>query len=148
MFTDLGDRELLVEVKRLAHREHEATADLVAALVELDGRWLCLGAGYSSLFAYCTHALRLTDEEAGRLIEAARAARRFSVILERLRRGELTLTTVGLLAPHLTPGNHGAMLDAARHRSARAVEALLARLGARPGAEAEKGDRARTPNRA
>jgi hypothetical protein len=42
------------------------------------------------------------------------------------------LTTVRLLAPHLTPENHGAVLDAARHKSKHGVEALVAGLRPQP----------------
>jgi hypothetical protein len=36
-------------------------------------------------------------------------------VLEALERGDLTLTAVRLLAPHLTSANHGEVLAAARH---------------------------------
>ena len=39
-FVDLPDRDLLIEVKRLAQGEREATAALVASLVEVDARAL------------------------------------------------------------------------------------------------------------
>ncbi|HEX7126516.1 MAG TPA: HNH endonuclease signature motif containing protein, partial [Thermodesulfobacteriota bacterium] len=48
--------------------------------------------------------------------------------LEHLADGSVTLTTVTLLAPHLTAENHLALLDQARHRSRREVEALVAAL--------------------
>ena len=46
----LSDDELLLEVKTLAARERDATAQLVASIAELDARRLYLGEGYSSLF--------------------------------------------------------------------------------------------------
>jgi hypothetical protein len=106
----LSDHDLLERVRSLTTREREATAALVAHLAELDERKLYLGEGYSSLFAYCTGALHLSDGEAGNRIEAARAARRFPVILERLADGSLHLTAVRLLAPHLTVENHEQVL--------------------------------------
>jgi hypothetical protein len=101
----LSDRELLEEVQTLATRERDATARLIASLMELDSRRLYLGQGCSSLFTYCTQVLRLSEHAAYGRIEAARAARRFPMILERLADGSVTLTTVCLLAPHLTPEN-------------------------------------------
>ena len=65
-------------------------------------------------------------------IEAARAARRFPVILKRLAEGTINLTAIGLMAPHLTPANHLELLDAARHKSKRDIEELVARLRPRP----------------
>lgn len=94
----LNDRELLAEVKRLTECERTATTQLIAALAELDGRTLYLGEGCSSLFTYCTQVLHLSEHAAYGRIEAARAARRFPLILALLARGDITLTAVGLLA--------------------------------------------------
>ena len=130
--THLSDGQLLVEVKAAAGREREATTRLIALLAELDARRLYLGEGYSSLFTYCTHVLRLSEHAAYGRIAAARAARTFPAILDRLTDGSLTLTAVTLLAPHLTPENHLEVLAAARHQSKRAVEAIVARLRPQP----------------
>jgi hypothetical protein len=86
----------------------------------------------SSLFTYCTQFLRLSEGAAYGRIQAARAAARFPVILDLLVDGLLNLTTVGLLAPHLTVENHRAVLDAARGQSKRAVEEQAAALRPRP----------------
>jgi len=107
----LPDRALLVEVERLATDEQQTTSRLIAALAELDQRRVYRDAGCSSLFTYCTQVLHLSEHAAYRRIEAARASRRFPRILERLAAGALTLTAVGLLAPHLTDQNHEALLD-------------------------------------
>lgn len=58
--------------------------------------------------------------------------REFPVILELLAQGAVNLTTVGLLAPHLTAENHAVLLDEARHKSKRQVEELVARLRPQP----------------
>ncbi len=128
----LSNTELLARVTHLAEREREATAALIAHLAELDARRLYLAEGCSSLFTYCTQVLHLSEHAAYGRVEAARAVRRFPVILERLAEGSVTLTTVGLLAAHLTPENHRELLDAARHQSKRQVEALVARLRPQP----------------
>ena len=46
----LSDEQLLLELRRLAGQERQATARLIAALGELDARRLYLGEGCSSLF--------------------------------------------------------------------------------------------------
>jgi hypothetical protein len=66
------------------------------------------------------------------IIEAARAARRFPVILELLTDGSMTLTTVCLLASHLTAGNYREALEQARHKSKREIEQLIAAMCPRP----------------
>jgi hypothetical protein len=128
----LSNEELLAEIKSLAARERHATAELVASLAELDERRLYLGEGYSSLFTYCTQALKLSEHAAYGRIEAARAARRFGLILELLANGAVTLTTICLLAPHLTRENHVEVLESARHKSKRDVEHLVAALRPQP----------------
>lgn len=127
-FTTLSDADLLAEVTRLATCERHATAQLVASLAELDARRLYLGRGFSSMFTYCTQVLHLSEHAAYNRIETARTARRFPTILDLLAGGSITLTTVCLLAAHLTPENHRELLDAARHKSKREVEAMVAQL--------------------
>ncbi len=105
---------------------------LVALLAELDARRLYLGEGCSSLFTYCTQVLRLSEHAAYGRIEAARVARKFPIVLDLLAEGAVTLTTITLLGPVLTPGSHQQVLDEARHLSKREVEHLVARLRPQP----------------
>lgn len=128
----LSDLELVAEVTRLVALECVATANLVAALGELDARRLYLGQGCSSMFTYCTQVLHLSEHAAFNRIEAARAARRFPIILELLTEGRLHLSAVRLLAPHLTDGNHQTVLREASHKSKRDVEQIVAGLSPRP----------------
>ena len=131
-FAGLSDLELITAVKRLAAEEREATAALIASLIEVDARRLFRGEGCSSLFDYCTRVLRLSESAAYARIAAARAARRFPLVLERLERGDITLTTICLLAAHLNEENHRALLDSARHATKRQVEQLIASLRPQP----------------
>lgn len=94
--------------------------------MELDARRLYLREGCSSLFTYCTRVLHLAEGSAYNRIEVARAAREFPGILDALEKGALSLTAVRLLSPHLATGNHAAVLVAARHKSKREVEMLIA----------------------
>jgi hypothetical protein len=128
----LSNDDLLAQTKRLVQCEREATTQLIAHLAEIETRRLHRREGCSSLFAYCTERLHLSESAAYRRILAARLARRFPIVLEMLAQGSVTLTTVRLLAAHLTPENHRDLLDAARHRSRLQVEELVARLHPRP----------------
>src|SRR2546429_6438567 len=84
----LSDQDLLTRLELLASREREASVELVAHLAALDTRpALYAGRGYGSLFSYCTHALRLSEHAACNRIEAARACRRFPVMLDLLASG-------------------------------------------------------------
>ncbi len=123
-----SDNELLSEVPRLAGCERRATAQLITSLAELDARRLYLKVGCASLFTYCTQILHLSEHAAYGRIEAARALRRFPVILDLLIDGSINLTTICLLGRHLTPDNHLELLTAARHQSKRAIEHVVARV--------------------
>jgi len=131
----LSDRDLLARLDTLAGREREALVELVAHLAALDDRPALYAAqGYGSLFSYCTQALRLSEDAACNRIEAARACRRFPLILDLLSSGAVTLTAVRLLGRHLTPENHQAVLARAKGRSRQQIEVLVAELAPRPDA--------------
>jgi hypothetical protein len=130
----LSDRDLLDATVRAAKDERRSTIELLALLGEVDARRLYLGEGCSSLFTYCTQVLHLSEHGAYHRIEAARVARQFSVILDYLAQGALTLTTIALLRPHLTSANHTAVLEAAKYKSKREVEHQVACLAPRPDA--------------
>src|ERR1043165_304944 len=99
---ELTDQELDRETRRLAQHERETTAELIRLLIEVESRNLHLALGYSSMFAYCTTALRLSAHAAYSRITGMRAVRRFPNLLDLLAEGALTLSSVGILAPHLT----------------------------------------------
>jgi hypothetical protein len=126
----LSDHALLARVQVLADRARHATVELIAHLAELDTRKV-LDAEAHSLFSFCRDVLHLSEHSAYNRIAAARAARKFPVILERLADGSVNLSTIRLLAPVLTPENHEAVLAEATGKSKRDVEVLVARLAPR-----------------
>src|SRR5215470_13694565 len=97
----LTDVELTTEVSRLARGERDATAALIVSLAEFDRRRLYEGAGFRSLFRYCVTVLRLSEDAAYNRIQTARAARQYPRIIEMLKAGTLSPTTVRMLAAHL-----------------------------------------------
>ena len=78
----LSDDDLLVEVTRLAANERAATAQLVAALAEVDARRRYLEQGCSSLFTYCTQVLRLSEHAAYRSYRGGEGVEAIPVLLE------------------------------------------------------------------
>ena len=127
----LTDEQLLGAVKRLAARERDSTADLVAHFVELEARQLYLGAGFTSLYEYCREVLHLSEDRACNRIAAARAARDFPSVLPMLADGRLNLSTLRMLIPHLAE-DHDQLLAAAAFKSRRELRELLARRSPRP----------------
>jgi hypothetical protein len=128
----LSDDELLAHVRILAAQERGVTVELIAHLAEVEARDLHLAAGYPSMYKYCRGALQLSEYEAYHRIKAARAARRFPLILDRLAEGAVNLTTVRLLGPHLTAENHAEALESARGLSKSEVKRVVARLAPAP----------------
>ena len=127
-FRRLTDEQLHAEAHLVVDRERTATTIVIACLVEVDRREMYLARGYSSLYAYCTRELHLSESAAYSRISAARVARTFPMSLGLLADGSLTLTNVNLLAPHLTVRNHAAQLEAARFKTSREVREQIAAL--------------------
>jgi 5-methylcytosine-specific restriction endonuclease McrA len=127
-FRALSDEQLLAEGPVVVERERTATATLVAWLAEMEARTLFVAQGFSNLRDYCVHHLHMSEAAAYRRIHAARTTLRFPVVLDRLKDGSVSLTTVNLLGPAMTDENHEALLDAARHKSRREVEQQVAEL--------------------
>ena len=128
----LSNQALLEETARLANAARHTVAKLIAALAEVDARKLWADVGCSSLYTYCTQMLGFSEQEAYLRMEAARVVRQFPVVLEMLADGEITLTNVGLLKPHLTKENHVQLLETARGKSKREVARQVAALSDAP----------------
>src|SRR5262249_59566985 len=124
----LDDGSLTTRLKTLARTEREATVALIIHLAEFDQRQLYRGAGFHSLFEYGVEVLRLSEDAASNRIAAARMARRYPDVVDRLTAGSLSPTTVRLIARRATPENGRALIEAATGKSKRQVEKLLARL--------------------
>ncbi len=128
----LSDDALLAKVKTLAQGSRQVTVELIAHLAELHRRKLYRGEGPGKLFVYCTDVLRFSEAAAWNRIKAARAARKFPVILDLLADGSVNLTTIRLLSPHLTAENHMALLAEATGMTRRQVDKIVARLAPKP----------------
>ena len=107
-------------------------AELLGLLIEVDRRRVHLALGHASLFVYCVRVLHLSEQAAYSRITAARAARRFPQLLPLLAEGALTLSSVERLAPHLTDDTVEPLLEAARFKSTRDVERLIANVYPQP----------------
>jgi hypothetical protein len=88
----LSDSELLAATRSLVGRSNQLLAALLAHLGELEARGIHRIRACSSLYTYCIHELRLSEDEAYRRVAASRLARRFPALLEAIASGELHLT--------------------------------------------------------
>jgi hypothetical protein len=128
----LSDDALDAQLKLLAQDSRLKTVDLIAHLSEFANRKLHRAQGTGSLFGYCTQILRLSEAAACNRIKAAKAVRKYPVILDLLSDGSVNLTTIRVLAPHLTPENHLALLTEAIGMTRRQVDKVVARLAPKP----------------
>ncbi len=124
----LGKRQLLRGFSKVVSDDRANTARMLAYVGEIDRRRLYLEDAYPSMFAMCTKHFGMSEAIAAKRIRAGRAACRFPLILEMIRRGELHLSGVHQLAGHLTESNHAEVLHRAKHQSMREIEALVAEI--------------------
>jgi hypothetical protein len=114
-------------------------------LGEVDARKLYLPAACSSMIGWCVKVLGMGEQVAFKRIRAARAARRFPVVLEAVAEGRLNLSAVVLVAPVLTEENAAEVVVEVGGMSLAEIAVALARRAPRPDAptklerEAEQG---------
>ena len=125
---DLSDEDLERRLSELVGEERRCVAAVLAHLIELDTRRIWEVHGYASLFQYCTIKLGYSESAAGKRIYACRAAGRYPVILDWIREGRITLTTVVVLHRHLTDENHIDLLTRAAGKTRVEVETLVAAI--------------------
>jgi hypothetical protein len=129
----LNNAELVMGLSDLVRRSNELTAEVLAHLADLEARMLHLELGYSSAFAYCVQALGLSEAAAGRRLTGARVCRQFPEAFALVAAGELHLSALCELRPHLTAEMRARCLKAvgarrggkSRHRLRRGFQSLM-----------------------
>src|SRR4051794_7910677 len=117
----LSDAELIEGTRRLVGRSNQLLAELLVHLGEVEARGIHRTRACSSLYSYCIYELRFSEDEAFRRVAAARLVRRFPALLDALAAGELHLTGLLMLGPHLTEANLVEVLARAKYRTKREV---------------------------
>ena len=130
--SQLSDALLLAELPRIAARDRATTAELLAHLAEAELRRLYAAAGYSSMLAYCVGHLRYSDAAAAKRIHAARIAHAHPVLFDMIADGRMSLATLVVLGPQLTPSHADELIPAASGKSRSELESLLAARAPRP----------------
>jgi hypothetical protein len=128
----LGDVELIAGLRRLVQSDRVLTARLLVHLGEVDARGLYREHAFDSMFSYAVAVLHMSESEAYLRIQAARLGREFPLVLDMLSKGELHLTAIKLLGPHVTRGNHAHVLAQARFKGKREIELIVAELAPKP----------------
>src|SRR5688500_8297124 len=128
----LSDAELLMATRGLVGRSNQLLASLLEHLAEVEARGIQRARACASLYTYCIYELRFSEDEAFRRVSAARLVRRFPALLDAIATGELHLTGLLMLGPHLTPDNLVEVLALAKHRTKKELTRLVRRLDPLP----------------
>ena len=131
-FSKISDDELLRRLSELLRKSRRVESELVAHIGEVDARRLYAREAASSMFAYCTEVLHLSEHEAYLRIGAARASRKHPILLRMLAEGRLHLSAIARLGPHLTEANRDSVLARAVGKPMKETEELIAELAPKP----------------
>src|SRR5258708_38803410 len=126
LLSHVSNDGLLRDLALIVKQDRATTATLLAHIAEVDERQLYRPAAYESMFMYCVHELRMSEDTALRRIAVARTARQFPAIFPALADGRLNLTAVLLLTPLLTPETAEELLAGAAHQTKQQIRLLLA----------------------
>src|SRR4051794_20753295 len=124
----LSDRELLAKTRELVGRSNQVFAALLAHWAGVDARGLHRPRACASLYTHCIYELRFSEDAAARRAGAAKLAKRFPLLLEAIAHGELHLTGLLMLGPHLTPENIIEVLGRAKFRTKKELARLIREL--------------------
>src|SRR5579859_5362118 len=131
MLANLSDEELLSSLASICFETRRLLGRLLLHLIEVEDRRLDLRSACSSLYDFCQRRLGMSESEAVRRIEAARLVKRFPALLGHLERGDIHLTGLLLLREYLTEQNFEALISAARGKSKREIQDLIAAMSPR-----------------
>jgi hypothetical protein len=128
----IPDDELFATVQRLTARSNVALADLLAHLGEVERRGIHRERACASLYTYCIYELRMSEDAAFRRSKAARFVREYPELRTAIAKGEIHLTGVLMIGPHLGGERHAEVLRRARFRSKRELARLIAEIDPKP----------------
>jgi 5-methylcytosine-specific restriction endonuclease McrA len=124
----LSDVELLSNTRILVGKSNQVFAALLAHLAEVDARGLHRTRACASLYTYCIYELRFSEDAAARRAGAAKLVKRFPILLDAIANGELHLTGLLMLGPHLTAENVVGVLGRAKFRTKKELAKLVREL--------------------
>lgn len=130
--TLLPDHVVVAQFKSIVARDCGTTAELLLHIGEVNTRRLWADEGYQSIYDFCVRGLNMSEGVALKRIQAAKAAQSFPTILGLVADGDLHLSAVCMLAPHLTPENATGLLQAATRKTKSGVAMVLATWFPRP----------------
>jgi 5-methylcytosine-specific restriction endonuclease McrA len=129
---ELTDDELLPNTRRLVGKSNQLLAALLVHLAEVETRGVHRVRRCASLYTYCSYELRFSEDAAARRSAAARLVKQFPALLGAIADGELHLTGLLMIGPHLTLENHLEVLGRAKFRTKKELAKLVRELNPLP----------------
>ena len=127
--TSLSDEELVSRIASLCLEGRRLVARLIVHLIEVEDRALDKKSACSSMWAFCTERLKMSEGETSRRLNAAKLVRRFPSVLGRIERGEIHVSALRQLGPYLKEENVNAVLDEAKGKTRTQLDEMIARAG-------------------
>ncbi len=128
----LSDQELLASTRRLVGATNQILAELLTHLAEVEARGAHRVRLCTSLYAYCIYELQFSEDAAFRRVSAARLMQKFPLLYDVVASGELHLTGLLQVGPHLTPENIAEVLARSKHRTKKEIAKLVRELSPLP----------------
>jgi hypothetical protein len=128
----LSDQELLTSTRRLVGKSNHLFAALLLHLAEVEARGFHRTRLCASLYTYCIYELRFSEDAAARRSSAARLVKQFPLLFDAIANGELHLTGLLMIGPHLTPENHVEVIGRAKFRTKKELAKLVRELNPLP----------------
>src|SRR5688572_18609699 len=128
----VSNEELLTRTRQLVGKSNQVFAALLEHLAEVEARGLHRTRSCTSLYMYCIYELRFSEDAAARRAGAAKLVKRFPAVLDAIAKGELHLTGLLMLGPHLTEANYVEVLARAKFRTKKEIGKLIRSLAPLP----------------
>ncbi len=100
--------------------------ELIQTLQQVESLRIFQDFGFTSLFAYCTERLGLSEDRACTYIGVARLSKEIPTVKTAIERNELSISNARKLFKVITPQNEKAWLETAKHSSTRELQVLIA----------------------
>lgn len=128
----LSDQDLLASTRRLVGASNQILAELLAHLAEVEARGVHRVRLCTSLYVYCIYELRFSEDAAFRRVSGARLLQKFPALYDVIASGELHLTGLLQVGPHLTLQNFSEVMARAKHRTKKEIAKLVRELDPLP----------------
>lgn len=121
----MNDDRLIQTLEQLIGNENKILAQSLAYISEVGRRRLFLSRGFTSLYEFCVKTLPLSPGSVYRRTQVAKKAQKHPLLLELVAKGELNLTVVSKICPHLKDSCQNDYIRSFIGKTVNEVEAVL-----------------------